>query len=233
MNNKKIFLIIILISIISILSINASFSTNNKVETFTNPSHEYLEYKELNISETTYIANNEGNTYYTIAIKNNKQKNYRIKSVIVKYSINSLSNDHVINTKTYDGNKKLNLTIKIPRNLSVVHKITINYYSNTKINNEILDSKKGYGKEIQIYKGKSATIKNLKKTDIFSNNVKYNIIQIKTKNANYKIKFIKTVFKDFKSYYQNFKGNRKTKILLKIPYKHQSKFLTGLRIYYY
>ncbi len=233
MNKKKIFLIIGFMALIGILSLSANFAANPKSETFYLTSQKYEEYKELNISETKFVSDN-GMNYYNVNIKKNKLKNYRIKSLVVKYSLSSISSDDLkIINKTYNGYKKSKLTIKLPENFSVIYKLTINYYSNTKIKSEDIDSKNGYSKDLQRYNGKTAIIRNLKKIDISSNKVNYNIIQIKTKSVKYKIKAIKTVFKDFESFYHSFKGNGKTKILLKVPVKYQSKFLTALRVYYY
>jgi hypothetical protein len=241
-NLKKILLITCIILIVFVLSINSSFAATIKTEKFTKSTFKNTNLNKLEISKLyrTFSEDSKGNykEYYNIVIRNDKQKQYKIKSVIANF----YDGERNLFNKTYNGNKKLSLKFKGYENLSYPH-ITIKYYSTTSIKSEIglYYAKDNSWKFTQLFKGKTATINTLEKGYTKTKGMNFpittiNKFQIKTKNSKYKIKsinvkYLQPVSED--EYYAKFKGYGSRKITITTPYKYKELYVDSLSINYY
>lgn len=239
MIKKKIFLILILLSLISILSITTSFAANSKAETFIKQKQNYINRYELNVSRIDITLDDFEKI--RITIKDDKKNYYKIKNVVYEYTF---LEDNV--TKIYNGYGKQSLTFQTWE-FDYLNKLTINYYTSNSIKNESIYSFSDLThlrKRNGTFNGKTAIVKNLEKgyCELGTNYVTtYNKFQIKTKNKKYKIKKILVkygldndiYFNSSKTYSKSFKGNGKTKLTITTPKKYKKLYIKGLRIYYY
>ncbi len=234
MKIKNILLILGILTIVSTFVISTSFAAT---ETITKSKTQINDHYKIKISDWNIITKTDtkGNDQYynKFTIRDDKQKQYRIKSVIMYYQLENGTDM----TKTYNGNKKLSLTIKNPKNI-YSQNFTINYYSTTKTKSEkTYQSSNNDWYRLSYFSGKTATIKTLEKgyrkvTGMGFIITTYNKFQI---NSKYKIKQILTRYTEMVSgenSYKIFKGYEKTKLTITTPAKYKQLYTTGFKIYY-
>ena len=241
MKFSKILLIIGIVAFISAFTMSTTFATSSEKLTQYKSSFYSSADKKVSTIKYTLKSNNEKcKELYNINIKKPYQKNYKIKSVHIRYSVHDNKTGKFKNYiyKNYTVNNKANFIIKnkMYRDNSF-DKLIVNYQTNDKIKSESINpyySK--YKLRINtLWSSIKSNAKSFQKMYINNNFalVKYQHIKVLTKSKNYKIKSVKFSLinlKNNKSFYKTFKGYGKNNFKVQL---YNNVFVNNIKVYYY
>ncbi|KZX10099.1 hypothetical protein [Methanobrevibacter curvatus] len=239
MKFKKTFLSVIFVAIIFIIAVNASYAVSNEViEPYKDYSADIYQKKIISV-EDIHKSVIKGEKYYNtnilkIDVKSLYQKNYKIKSIKMKFS-----NGKTLNYNLSKFKKRSKINVKINLGNKYLDKITVNYNTKGKIKNETVNfGSNSKWKGTTYFKGKKSKIV-LKESGVPVNEGQG---YIKITNRHFKIKTIgsKYYLKSITAYFihievtmvKTFNGHGMHTLTKYIPKTHAPS-IGAFKVFYY
>ena len=249
MKFSKLLIIIAIVFLLSICVMNTSFAAVKKSESISSDKISQIISEDCyksKISEINridiYNRKDDRKGNFKFSVKKAYQNKYKIKSVKVLYirTYTDWNIDETIEKKVYKTYKPKNKKILTIKDLSASEntngeyafvKIIINYKTKKNLKQETVYLKKPYKyKSTMVYKGKTATVK-----DITEDSKKKFIhkVKVKTTSSKYKIKTFKVIFYIDVKIVGTIYGYGRTSLVVDGPQYYDSRAEGDFKITYY